>query len=322
MEELWHFVSVLETETNTSFSIETCRVPGDSEVVLRLNCHAGGKESWVVRKSRKEQECTQRPNATGQSRKGRCTAHIKIRVPLSMAQEAGYATQHGTTPTPTPPPPDGLGAAPSPSPSPGPPPPPPPSEILLALHLHHEGHEPGSRRDVAELPMDPRIRDFIKNHALQNIPARHMQTIVRDCGQKLVEEDGQPNVDPCNTRYFPTYRAINNQVRKALLHIQLHKVDQEAVSRWVEERKAAGDSCYFRPHMDGSSKLLLVHQTPHQLRMLKLYGNTIVGMDATYKTNKHGFPLFIISVVDNHGHGYPVGIFVVEDEAQQPWVVQ
>ena len=126
MEELWHFVSVLETETNTSFSIETCRVPGDSEVVLRLNCHAGGKESWVVRKSRKEQECTQRPNATGQSRKGRCTAHIKIRVPLSMAQEAGYATQHGTTPTPTPtpPPPDGLGAAPSPSPSPGPPPPP------------------------------------------------------------------------------------------------------------------------------------------------------------------------------------------------------
>ena len=252
MEELWHFVSVLETETNTSFSIETCRVPGDSEVVLRLNCHAGGKESWVVRKSRKEQECTQRPNATGQSRKGRCTAHIKIRVPLGMAQEAGYATQHG-----------------SPSSSPGPPPPPPPPpEILLALHLHHEGHEPGSRRDVAELPMDPRIRDFIKNHALQNIPARHMQTIVRDCGQKLVEEDGQPNVDPCNTRYFPTYRAINNQVRKALLHIQLHKVDQEAVSRWVEERKAAGDSCYFRPHMDGSSKLSFVGAsdttpTPH-----------------------------------------------------------
>ena len=26
--------------------------------------------------------------------------------------------------------------------------------------------------------------------------------------------------------------------------------------------------------------------------------------------------------LDNHGHGYPVGIFVVEDEAQQPWVVQ
>ena len=91
MEELWHFVTVLETETNTSFSIETCRVPGESEVVLRLNCHAGGKESWVVRKSRKEQECTQCPNAAGQSRKGRCTTHIKIRVPLGMAQEAGYA---------------------------------------------------------------------------------------------------------------------------------------------------------------------------------------------------------------------------------------
>eukprot|EP00198_Chlamydomonas_reinhardtii_P012072 XP_001701409.1 predicted protein [Chlamydomonas reinhardtii] len=44
-------------------------------------------------------------------------------------------------------------------------------------------------------------------------------------------------------------------------------------------------------------------QLPEQQRMLKLYGDTIVSMDATYKTTKWGFPLFLITVVDNHGHG-------------------
>ena len=67
------------------------------------------------------------------------------------------------------------------------------------------------------------------------------------------------NVDECNMRYFTMDRAISNQVRKAIISGQLHVVDQEAVSRFAEERRAVGDSCYFRPHVPGSSKLLLVH---------------------------------------------------------------
>ena len=80
-------------------------------------------------------------------------------------------------------------------------------------------------------------------------------------------------------------------------------------------RREAGDSCYFRPHVPGISKLLLVHQTQHQRYIMALYGQTIVGMDATYKTNQHGYPFFLVSVVTNHGQSYPVAMAVVEDEA-------
>ena len=37
-------------------------------------------------------------------------------------------------------------------------------------------------------------------------------------------------------------------------------------------------------------------------------------MDATYKVTKWSFPFFIISVVTNHGHGFPVAFFFCEHE--------
>eukprot|EP00983_Pelagomonas_calceolata_P077370 1153830-Pelagomonas_calceolata.AAC.1 len=59
---------------------------------------------------------------------------------------------------------------------------------------------------------------------------------------------------------------------------------------------------------------LLVVQTSEQRRMLELYGNVAVGMDSTYKTTMWGFPMFLLSVVDNHGHGFPVAMFIVQRE--------
>ena len=67
----------------------------------------------------------------------------------------------------------------------------------------------------------------------------------------------------------------------------------------------------------GSKKFILVHQTPEEQRMLRKYGHT-VGMDATYKTTIWGFPLVLLVVVDNHRHGYPVGIaFLQTEESSQ-----
>ena len=326
MKEADNFVTALENETNTSFSVETSR-PLKGEVVQRLNCRAGGKESWLVRSKRKGQECTKRPNAAGLSRKGRCSAHITLRIPLGMAQAAGLglAVQHGNAAAASSPSAAGLGlagqhgnaaAASSPSASLAPPASPSASkQLLLELHLQHVGHTLGSKADVAMLPMDPRLRDFITPMAVLGTPAKFLQPLVQAEGRKLSVADGHTNVDECNTRYFPTARAISNQVRKAIISGQLHAVDQEAVSRFAEERRAVGDSCYFRPHVPGSSKLLLVHQSEHQQYIMKLYGQTIIGMDATYKTNQHGYPFFLFTVVDNHRHSYPVAMAVVEDEA-------
>jgi hypothetical protein len=60
--------------------------------------------------------------------------------------------------------------------------------------------------------------------------------------------------------------------------------------------------------------LLLVSQTAKQKRLLRLYGRNVIGLDATYKTNKWGLPMFLLNVVTNHGKGFPVGLFFVEEE--------
>ena len=41
---------------------------------------------------------------------------------------------------------------------------------------------------------------------------------------------------------------------------------------------------------DQNSKLLFVHQTPWQKRLLRVYGNYIGLLDATYKTTRYALP--------------------------------
>lgn len=37
-------------------------------------------------------------------------------------------------------------------------------------------------------------------------------------------------------------------------------------------------------------------------------------MDATYRTTQYGLPMFVMTVVDNHGHGHPVAMFFVQED--------
>jgi hypothetical protein len=37
-------------------------------------------------------------------------------------------------------------------------------------------------------------------------------------------------------------------------------------------------------------------------------------MDATYRTTQYGLPMFVMTVVDNHGHGQPIALFFVQEE--------
>ena len=59
----------------------------------------------------------------------------------------------------------------------------------------------------------------------------------------------------------------------------------------------------------------MVHQTEFQQQMMSKYGRTIVGMDATYKVCKWSFPFFLLTVVTNHGHAFPVAMFFMEHES-------
>ena len=62
-----------------------------------------------------------------------------------------------------------------------------------------------------------------------------------------------------------------------------------------------------------SRKLLFVHQTAWQKRLLRLYGNDICLLDATYKTTRYALPLFFLAVKTNVDYQV-VGSFVTEDE--------
>lgn len=94
------------------------------------------------------------------------------------------------------------------------------------------------------------------------------------------------------------------------------QVDQESVLQFVESRQQKGPDGdrWFVQQSTATGKFLLLLQTEHQRHMLNLYGSTVVGMDATYKTSKWGFPLFLINVVTNHAKGVPVAMFLVQEE--------
>jgi len=55
--------------------------------------------------------------------------------------------------------------------------------------------------------------------------------------------------------------------------------------------------------------------------MRKLYEkyNDVVFMDATYKTNKYGMPLTVISSVNNEGKNIVVGFALVEKETNETY---
>jgi hypothetical protein len=97
------------------------------------------------------------------------------------------------------------------------------------------------------------------------------------------------------------------------------QADSEAVKLLVAERmrdpEHASEKWLYRAgDGEGRATMLLVHQTPDQQAMLLKYGQYAVGMDATYKTTMWDIPMFVLSVVTNHGTGYPVALFFVEHE--------
>ena len=60
-------------------------------------------------------------------------------------------------------------------------------------------------------------------------------------------------------------------------------------------------------------RLLFVHQTQLQQRLMNKYGNHICLLDATYKTTKFAIPLFFVVVKANRDYQV-VASFAVQNE--------
>ena len=106
------------------------------------------------------------------------------------------------------------------------------------------------------------------------------------------------------------------------MYSELSRFDQENLRLKINEWKKEAPNCnyFFRPH-NGANKadeekrienLLYVHQEKWQSELLMRYGNTIVLMDATYKTTKYEIPLFFISVKTNVGYSI-VADFIIQE---------
>ena len=140
---------------------------------------------------------------------------------------------------------------------------------------------------------------------------------------KLVQEKGLqvPRHDP---RFYPKRTTVSNTLVRARQGGRLDPCDQEAVKLFIgEEKQRSPDSFWFFEESGPGEawggveqkRMALVHQSAEMRRMLHLYGGTVVGMDATHKTSAYeGFYLYLITVTDNHGHGFPATLFITETD--------
>ena len=63
-------------------------------------------------------------------------------------------------------------------------------------------------------------------------------------------------------------------------------------------------------------RLLFVHQTENERRLMKRYGNELGLLDATYKTTRYTLPLFFLATKTNVDYQV-IGSFIMQDETTQ-----
>lgn len=144
---------------------------------------------------------------------------------------------------------------------------------------------------------------------------------------------GQTPPPIANRRYYPTDVDVRNHIYKASVMKMLSKVDQENLEKKIENwhQEHPQDTFYFRPcalstspnaerksdesdeNCGQAQELLFAHQTAWQKHLLKLYGNEITLLDATYKTMRYELPLFFLVVKTNVNY-MVVGSFVIQRE--------
>lgn len=167
---------------------------------------------------------------------------------------------------------------------------------------------------------------------------RHLKEFVNN--ELFLGRDIPPST---SRRYFPTKKDLQNHMYRAVVKNRFSSCDQTNVASKIKvwQEKYPQDKFLFRPYKDinennesyeegnndedeeveikvtvplSKQKLLFLHQTPWQQRLLARYGNNICLLDATYKTTRYSLPLFFLAVKTNVDYQV-VGSFIVQDES-------
>ena len=144
-------------------------------------------------------------------------------------------------------------------------------------------------------------------------------------------------------RYHPTRKDIHNHIYRAIVKNRFARCDQTNVGAKIKlwQSQYPQDNFLFRPYekendempevdvcLDDDDeemevkiikpltnrKLLFIHQTSWQQRLLAMYGNEICLLDATYKTTRYSLPLFFLAVKTNVDYQV-VASFIIQDES-------
>lgn len=192
--------------------------------------------------------------------------------------------------------------------------------------------------------MDERIVSKIRELVSEGVRSvkeveRHIKIYTKN---EIFRDKAKPALE--NRRFYPKRRDIRNHMYLATVKLRFSKIDQvnleQKVKEWQKERPC--DHFLFRgygevvqdpvpssaPEEDHDSvdddevkvdgvtskqKLLFVHQTAWQKKLLAKYGNNICLLDATYRTTRYALPLFFVVVKTNVDYQV-VASFAIQDE--------
>lgn len=171
---------------------------------------------------------------------------------------------------------------------------------------------------------------------------RHLKIFVKKYPFEI-ESCTRPSLT--DRRFYPSSKDIKNGIYRAKVKLRFSKIDQENFQSMVNDwaKSAPEDQFYFRPYKKDddddderndkkddnatleeqmcikknaskpSNRLLFVHQTREQKRLLQLYGNNLFLLDATYRVTRYSLPLFFVVVRTNVDYQV-VGSFIIQDE--------
>lgn len=135
-----------------------------------------------------------------------------------------------------------------------------------------------------------------------------------------------------NSRFYPKKSTIRSHLGRIRSKMRYSTVDQERLQQKITEWKKNDPSVsiYFRPKVisdfetesnqerevvDGkANSILFVYQTQWQKTILQRYGNEMLFLDSTYKSERYGLPWFL--VVKTNIDYQIVGAFITEDESK------
>lgn len=160
-------------------------------------------------------------------------------------------------------------------------------------------------------PLDKELREKIGEYVSQGIT--NIRTI-KVLLTTYVQQNIANSISIDSRAYFPKKRTIYNYVMKFIYQTKQSQVDQVALERKINVWKnSIGGNFFFRPYCEEKSEnFLFCYQNEWQRKLLMRY-QTVVLLDATYKTTRYALPLFQIVVKTNVNY-VVVGTFVVLHE--------